>query len=137
MGGPFADGPHWFWLHAYFDTDASRERVVLVYRQTPGVVPLVRLQPEALFDRFPLRGGTTHRRSWNATVRAIARHGAGAAAFAGEDAGADDATVRLLARHAPDRACPLVESAQAAPELGASLRRFGVAMEPPAVLSGT
>jgi GTP cyclohydrolase II len=126
--------PCWFWLHAYFDTEAGRERVVLAYRRTPDVVPLVRLQPEALFDRFPLRAGGPHRRSWNAAVRTIARHGAGAVAFATEDGGPDEATIRLLARHATKRVRPLVD-AQAVPELAAMLGRYGVTVDPPAVLS--
>jgi GTP cyclohydrolase II len=129
--------PHWFWLHAYFDTEATRERVVLAYRQTRDASPLVRLQPEALFDRFPLRAGGMNRRSWNATVRRIARHGAGAVAFAAEDGRTDEATIRLLARHASKRARPLVDAAQAPLELGAMLGRFGVTVDPPVVLSDT
>jgi GTP cyclohydrolase II len=128
-------GPHWFWLHAYFDAQISRERVVLSYRRKPDAVPLVRLQRESLLERFPLEDGGVHRRAWHATARAIVRHGAGAVAFVDERAGVDEEALRLLARHVAGRARPLVDAPGPPPAVAAILRRFGVAAEPAAVLS--
>jgi hypothetical protein len=90
----------------------GRERVVLTYGPPDHPAPLVRLQPDTLLERFSLRGGGTHRRCWDATVRAIAGHGAGCAVFvprddlaeaAGPGGDADETTWVLLAHHAAGR----------------------------------
>jgi GTP cyclohydrolase II len=103
---PHGEGPHWFWLHAYFDLETSRDRVVLTYRREADAVPLVRLQCESLLARFPLRDGGVHRRAWHATARAIVRHGAGAVAFVDDGAGGDEVALRLLARHVASQVRP-------------------------------
>ena len=130
-------GPYWFWLHAYFDTRHSRERVVVTHRRDPGAVPLARVQRESLLDRFPLRGGGAYKPAWHATMRAIVRHGAGAVVFVDEDPGVDEITIALLARHVAPRARPLLDAATTTPSLdvGAELARLGVAIEAPTLLS--
>src|SRR6185295_12339198 len=88
-------GPRWFRLHAYFDLASNRERVVLTFGLGSERVPLVRVQREALVERFPLRGGGPLKRQWHATVRAIVDHGAGCVVFGGPD----DSATWLLAHH--------------------------------------
>ena len=129
------ENPHWFWLHAYFDVRLGRERVVLAYRRDPDAVPLVRAQRESVLERFSGQGGGVHRRAWRATVRAIARNGAGAVVFVDEGAAIDDVALWLLAQHASRKARPLVDPTPSEPALGAALTRLGVATEPPAFLS--
>ena len=135
-------GPvHWFRLHAYVDLRTQRERVVFTYRRDATAVPLVRLQREALFERFPLREAVQSRR-WRAAIDAMVRRGAGCALFllhddpsAGGDAtsiGADDDLAWLLAEHvgAP-RAQLLVGQPQADPAaaVAAALARHGVSCD--------
>ncbi len=132
-----ADGPHWFWLHAYFDVQQSRERVVVSYPRSAAAVPLARVQRESLLDRFPLRGGGVHKPAWQATVRAIVRNGAGAVVFVDESAEVDERVVWLLARHVGPRCRPLVDAPRspATVDVSAALERFGVATEPATFLS--
>jgi GTP cyclohydrolase II len=130
-----AEGAHWFWLHAYFDVRLSRERVVLAHRRDPDAVPLVRVQRESVLERFCGDAGGVHRRAWRATVRAIARNGAGVVVVVDEGAAIDDVALWLLAQHAPGKARPLVHPGRSEPPLGAALTRLGVATEPPAFLS--
>lgn len=70
--------PYWFRVHVFYDLVSSEERVVLTYGPTGTDQPvLVRLHPETLFGRFPLRageGGDTYA----AAVKEIVAHGAGA-----------------------------------------------------------
>jgi GTP cyclohydrolase II len=104
-------GPHWFWSHAYLDVATGRPRVVLTHGRGDAFPLLVRVQPETLLERFPLRAGEVHRRRWRATVRAFVRAGAGCAVFttldefAGETAApgidADETALQLIAHHAP------------------------------------
>ena len=131
-----ADGPHWFWLHAYFDVQQSRERVVVSYRRSPAV-PLARVQRESLLDRFPLRGGGVHKPAWQATVRTIVRNGAGAVVFVDESTAVDERAPSLLARHVGSQGRPLLDAPRSAPtvDVGAALARLGVATEPAAFLS--
>ena len=147
-GGPDS-GPHWFWSHAYLDAAARRSRVVLAYGRAGGDVLAVRVQPEALTERFPLPGGGTHRRLWNATVRAFVTHGAGAAVFTvrdelggdarPSDAGSNETALLLLAHHAGGRRVrPVVAAGDEAAEsaLRAGLARLGVAAGESIVLAG-
>lgn len=47
--------PYWFRVHVYFDIVTSQEAVVLTYgRPLLYDVPVVRIQSESLFNRFPL-----------------------------------------------------------------------------------
>jgi GTP cyclohydrolase II len=123
----------WFRLHVYLDTIARRERVVLAYGKN-GAEVLVRLQREALLDRFGLRS-PRFRQRWDAAVERIVAHGRGVVLFADADddvaRGLDRGVVGpLLAVHvAGRRALPLVlDPAEAADEdlLRAELARVGV-----------
>lgn len=134
-GSQHSEGPDWFWLHAYFDVNASRERVVLVYRRNADAVPLVRLQPESVLERFTLDAGGIHKRTWHATVRTIVQHGAGVVAFVDEAFETDPSALWLLARHA-SKAQPLLDS-PASETLGDMLLRLGVSAGPPVFLSET
>lgn len=131
----YDEAPHWFWLHAYFDVNTSRERVVLAYRRNVDAVPLVRLQPESVLERFPLEAGGVHKRTWHATVRAVVRNGAGVVAFVDEGAEMEPSALWLLTHHA-SKARPLVDSPRSAP-LGEILTRLGVSAGSPAFLSDT
>jgi GTP cyclohydrolase II len=127
-----AEGPAWFRVHAYLDVERGAERVVLTYGD--GDEPLVRLQPETLLDRFPLRRpGLRHR--WLRAAAHIAAHGAGCALFTGpHDDPADGNALDLLATHlAGRRARPLVD----APDDGALARALadrGIAVAEPVIL---
>src|SRR5262249_44632592 len=81
-----ADGPAWFRVHAYLDRERSTERVVLTHGD--GAAPLVRLQPDTLLDRFPLRTPGLRQRWLRAAAR-IATDGVGVALFTSPD---DDPT---------------------------------------------
>jgi GTP cyclohydrolase II len=134
-GSHHSEGPYWFWLHAYIDVNTGRERVVLTYRRNADAVPLARLQPESLLERFPLPAGGVHKRTWHATVRAVVRNGAGVVAFVDEGSEMDPSALWLLAHHA-SKARPLVDS-PASMTLGDMLARLGVSAEPPTFLSDT
>jgi hypothetical protein len=132
---PIATGDtvEWFRLHAYFDLTTGSERVIFSYRSDPDCVPLLRVQPESLFERLPLRHGERAAR-WRAAVAEIVRHGAGCVLFVLYDdpaanfgraalspaamappfgplaAGEDEDVVWLLARHLHERrAVPLID----------------------------
>ncbi len=70
--------PYWFRVHVYFDLVTSQEFVVLTYG-TPRIhdAPVVRLQSESLFNRFPLRS-MDNRDKFKASVRHIVHYGVGA-----------------------------------------------------------
>jgi GTP cyclohydrolase II len=141
VGGP---APAWFRLHLYFDAEARRERVVLVHGRPDATRPtLVRVQAEALLERFPVRGPRL-RAEWLATVAEIVAHGAGAVLFrhvldAGEaEAAPEGAALALLATHAGS-AGGRVLTAAAQPTatevgLGRALAERGAAGGPPVVL---
>jgi len=91
----------WFRLHVYLDTDARRERVVLVHGKD-GEAVLVRLQRETLLDRFAPRT-PRFRQRWDEAVARIVAHGSGVVLFA--DAGDDvrDVAGPLLRAHVAGR----------------------------------
>ncbi|CAF3162206.1 unnamed protein product [Rotaria sp. Silwood2] len=69
--------PYWFKIHVYYDIISTREFIVL----THGTVsmshyPIVRLQMESLFNRFPLRHAISRDR-FKQSVQLIIRYGAG------------------------------------------------------------
>ncbi|CAF1265259.1 unnamed protein product [Rotaria sordida] len=69
--------PYWFKIHVYYDIISTREFIIL----THGTVsmshyPIVRLQMESLFNRFPLRHAT-HRDRLKQSVQLIVRYGVG------------------------------------------------------------
>jgi GTP cyclohydrolase II len=137
----------WFRLHAYFDTLARAERVVLTHGSSDGdVVPLLRVQHEALVERLRLRAPVLKRR-WQAAVEEIVRHGAGAALFVHggieppvELPVPDDAALDLLASHVTGtRARVLADGAAATPgdaALARALVRRGIAAAAPVALDG-
>lgn len=148
--GGDAPGPHWFRLHAYLDVTTGRERVVLTYGRPDHPAPLVRLQPDTLLERFSLRGGGTHRRRWDATVRSFVGHGAGCAVFVPRDdlvepaaercGDADETTWVLLAHHVAARCVRPVlgGTGEAAdePTFRAALARHRLACDAPRWLDG-
>lgn len=88
----------WFRAHVYIDLLAGCERVVLTYGQSAEgsrQVPLVRIQSESLFERFPLRNGV-NKPQWKRIVAEMVQHGHGVAVFPSADG--DDAllTASLL-----------------------------------------
>jgi GTP cyclohydrolase II len=133
--GPPGSTVHWFRLHAYVDLRAQRERVLFTYRTEASALPLVRIQRESLFERFPLRARS--RKRWRAAVEAIVHRGAGAALFllhddaaAGASPAEDDDLVWLVAQHTGERAELLIDApraADAAQAMAAALARHGVA----------
>jgi GTP cyclohydrolase II len=128
--------PVWFRMQVYFDTVRGVERVVLVLGADDAACPLVRVQPELLLERFPVRA-PTHRSRWRAAAAAIAAHGAGRVLFVPAADAGDAAAADLLATHVAARARMLVDGA--APTdgdaaLAAALVRRGVATEVPLVL---
>jgi 3,4-dihydroxy 2-butanone 4-phosphate synthase / GTP cyclohydrolase II len=69
--------PYWFRVHVYYDIVTSQEFVVL----THGVagehdIPVVRLQSESLFNRFPLRS-TDNRDKFTKSLQHIIHYGVG------------------------------------------------------------
>ena len=74
--------PYWFRVHVYFDIVTSQEFVVLTYG-TPRLydVPVVRVQSESLFNRFPLRN-VDNRDKFKKSVQHIVHYGVGAILYA-------------------------------------------------------
>ncbi|CAF4889707.1 unnamed protein product [Rotaria sp. Silwood1] len=69
--------PYWFKIHVYYDIITTREFVILMYGTADmSHYPIVRLQMESLFNRFPLRH-VTHRNHLKQSVQLIIRYGVG------------------------------------------------------------
>jgi len=69
--------PYWFQVHVYYDVVTSQECVVLTHgRPRPHDVPVVRLQSESLFNRFPLRS-VENRDRFKSAVKHIVTYGVG------------------------------------------------------------
>lgn len=70
--------PYWFRVHIYIDIVTDEDFVILTYGN-PGKndVPVVRIQSEALFNRFPLVD-TSSRDKYKGAVKEIMHYGAGA-----------------------------------------------------------
>lgn len=79
-----APSPIWMRLHLYIDVERGGEIVVLSCDRDPNAVPLGRIHPMPLLDRFPLRGARA-RQSWESMLRAIDEHGRGVVVFAPRD----------------------------------------------------
>ena len=93
----------WFRVHVYFDLLAGCERVVLTYGQATKdalPAPLVRLQRESLFERFPLQRGV-NKRQWQRTVTAMVRHRSGVAVFPSADGHDEMLAASALGAHPP------------------------------------
>lgn len=70
--------PYWFRVHVYFDIVTSQEYVVLTYGKPKLYdLPILRLQSESLFNRFPLVN-VDNRDKLKRSVRHIVRYGVGA-----------------------------------------------------------
>lgn len=70
--------PYWFFVHVYYDLVSWEEFVILEYGE-PGEknkTPLVRLQSESLFNRFPLEN-VSNRDKYKSTLSKILEHGYG------------------------------------------------------------
>jgi 3,4-dihydroxy 2-butanone 4-phosphate synthase / GTP cyclohydrolase II len=78
---PVADlltAPYWFRVHVYYDIVSSQEYVVLTYGKPElSDTPVIRLQSESLFNRFPLRS-VDNRDKFEKSVKHIVRYGVGA-----------------------------------------------------------
>jgi GTP cyclohydrolase II len=136
--------PAWFRLHLYFDVDARRERVVLTYRRADARGPvLVRVQAEALLERFPVRVPRL-RAEWLAAAARIVAHGAGAVLFthvldAEEgDAPPEAAALALLAAHIDGTGARMLavgeRPTKAESRLAAVLAARGATAGPPVML---
>ncbi len=77
---PIADllsTPYWFQVHVYYDIVTSQEFVVLTHgHPRPQDIPVVRLQSESLFNRFPLRS-VDNRDKFKRAVKHIVTYGVG------------------------------------------------------------
>ncbi len=70
--------PYWFRVHVYYDIVTSQEFVVLTHGNIrPQDIPVVRLQSESLFNRFPLRS-VDNRDKFKKSIKAIVNYGVGA-----------------------------------------------------------
>jgi 3,4-dihydroxy 2-butanone 4-phosphate synthase/GTP cyclohydrolase II len=70
--------PYWFRVHAYYDIVNSQDYVVLTHGKLgEGDCPVVRLQSESLFNRFPLQR-VECRDKYTQAVRHIVDYGCGA-----------------------------------------------------------
>ncbi|HMO64953.1 MAG TPA: GTP cyclohydrolase, partial [Verrucomicrobiota bacterium] len=92
--------PYWFRVHVYFDIVTSQEFVVLTYGR-PEIydLPILRLQSESLFNRFPI-ATLDNRQKFKRSVQHIVHYGVGALCllyFDGRGAGfGAHATDRML-----------------------------------------
>ncbi|MDD2764941.1 MAG: GTP cyclohydrolase, partial [Opitutaceae bacterium] len=69
--------PYWFRVHVYYDIVTSQEFVVLTHgHPRPHDIPVVRLQSESLFNRFPLRS-VDNRDKFKSAVKHIVTYGVG------------------------------------------------------------
>jgi 3,4-dihydroxy 2-butanone 4-phosphate synthase/GTP cyclohydrolase II len=92
--------PYWFRVHVYYDIVTGHEFVLLTYNK-PKIydLPVIRLQSESLFNRFPL-ANMDNRDKFKRSVRHIVHYGVGAICllyFDGRGAGfGAHATDRML-----------------------------------------
>ncbi len=69
--------PYWFRVHVYYDLVTSQDFVLLTHgRPRPNDIPIVRLQSESLFNRFPLRS-VDNRDKFKSAVKHIVNYGVG------------------------------------------------------------
>lgn len=69
--------PYWFQVHVYYDLVTNQEFVVLSHGHARiGDAPVVRLQSESLFNRFPLRC-VDNRDKLTKSIKMIVRYGVG------------------------------------------------------------
>ncbi len=69
--------PYWFKVHVYYDLVSSQDFIVLQHgSEEMHGTPIVRLQSESIFDRFPLLD-VSNRDKLKASAKLIVRHGHG------------------------------------------------------------
>lgn len=69
--------PYWFQVHVYFDIVTDEEFVILTYgKSTEFDVPIVRIQSESLFNRFPVKDAS-NREKYKDALRHILNYGVG------------------------------------------------------------
>ncbi len=69
--------PYWFRIYVYFDIVTDEDFVVLTYGDAqPNDIPVVRIQSESLFNRFPLVD-TYNRDKYKAAIKEIMNYGVG------------------------------------------------------------
>ncbi|TVR50346.1 MAG: GTP cyclohydrolase [Puniceicoccaceae bacterium] len=70
--------PYWFRVHVYYDIVSTQEFVVLTFGDSlHDPMPVVRVQSESLFNRFPLVN-MDNREKFKKSIHHIVAHGAGA-----------------------------------------------------------
>ena len=70
--------PYWFRVHVYYDVVTTQEFVVLTHGTARlHDIPVVRLQSESLFNRFPLRS-VDNRDKFKKSIKHIVTYGVGA-----------------------------------------------------------
>ena len=78
--GELAVKPYWFQAHVFYDVAHSTDYIVLTHGfdvdGAQGVEPIVRIQSESIFDRFPLKT-KEYKQRYKDTVKAIVRRGKG------------------------------------------------------------
>jgi len=69
--------PYWFKVHVYYDTVTGEDFVVLTYGKPQAFdIPVVRLQSESIFNRFPVTD-RDNRNKFKASLLEIIRYGTG------------------------------------------------------------
>jgi GTP cyclohydrolase II len=106
---PARPNPLWLELELVYDLRSRAERILLAHRARAGAAPLVRVQREALLDRFVPGFAGRRKPGWLRAMRAFERRGAGLALFlAPDDETIPDAgTLAWLAARAGRAAEPL------------------------------
>ena len=72
--------PYWFKVNVFYDVGTSLDIIVLTHEyeieDKEGIIPIVRVQSESIFDRFPLKSKGYGDR-YKETIRSIVRRGKG------------------------------------------------------------
>jgi len=93
--------PAWLHLHAYVDTTARCDRVVLTYGHG-GTEVLVRIQRERMLERFPVLTPRV-RPGWDESIARIVAHGHGIVLFASEGEDVRHVVPALVGAHLDGR----------------------------------
>ncbi len=77
--------PYWFRVHVYYDIVSGHDVVILTHGRTESYdVPVVRIQSESIFDRFPIIADD-NKAKYREAVRHIVAHGVGVIALVYQD----------------------------------------------------
>lgn len=72
--------PYWFKVNVFYDIGTSQDYIVLTHEfeigEKESVIPIVRVQSESLFDRFPLKSKQYGER-YKEIIKTIVRRGKG------------------------------------------------------------